>query len=153
MRVNELKKSKFKGVSKTLHANLPADVQKLLSKGRNPSRPQFLRHQQHQAMARAGEKLGIPKGPIVDTAATTAVICGRDLKYVTNVKLLPKPIQVGGSAGQSEVTKTADLQVGSMHIKDALVMPKAPESVIPPQVLIEGGGTYVQSERGAVSLW
>ena len=136
-------------MSNTLNANKPAAVQNALrSKGRNPSRSQFLRQQQHQAMGKAGEKPGIPKGPIVDTAATRAVICARDLKYATNVKLLPKPIQVGGSAGQSDVTKTADLQVGSIHIKNALVMPKAPESVLPPQVLIEGGGTYVQSEQG-----
>ena len=75
LKVSELKKRQFKGVSNTLNANKSAAVQNALrSQGRNPSRLQHLRQQQHQAMGEAGGKPGIPKGPIVDTAATIGLL-------------------------------------------------------------------------------
>ena len=41
------------------------------------------------------------------------------------------------------------MQVGGVQITDAMLIPKAPESVVPLQDLVKGGKAYVQTEEGA----
>ena len=94
--------------------------QKLPARERIPNREQQLAQQQTEAQVRAGETLGLPKGPIIDTAASKSAICQRDMKYATNVRTLSSPLHVYGSTGQDQVTQTADLEVGPVHMHDAL---------------------------------
>ena len=106
-------------------------VQVLPVRERAPDRVQQLQQQRQEVMLSAGEVGLIPKGPIVDSAASKAARCSKDVRHATNVRDLHPSIILQGSSGQTEVKQIADMTVGSVQIKDAMIVHTAPASVCP----------------------
>ena len=94
-------------------------------------------------------KLGLSKGPRLDTCATIAVVTPKDAKHMDTVELKHK-IVLDTIDSTCEATTVATSKDCVVPIERAVVVKNAKVSVMPVHDAVKGGKAYYQDEEGAV---
>ena len=78
-----------------------------------------------------GETQKLTKGPVIDSAATVAVMTTSDSKKCDTITALTTPITMDTIDGETRANKVATVELPIMHVTGAVVLDKAQVSVVP----------------------
>lgn len=93
----------------------------------------------------------IRKGAIVDSAAEEPIAGAADIKYLTNVRALPKAVIFEGISGATvTATEEGDMQYGDIKIIGMKKVPSAKDSVVPTKYITHTAKkNYVETDKCA----